>query len=101
MPIWQRKGDVHDPGNYRRITLLNQVLKLWDRVLDAMIRRRVECDSGEEQYLFRKRREVQGNITLVFVDLEKPFDTVPREMVRAPLRWKGVPEAEVRMTEGM
>ena len=33
------------------------------------------------------------------VDLEKAFDTVPREMVMATLRWMGLPEAEVRMVE--
>ena len=26
--VWRRKGDVHDPGKYRGIRLLNQVLKL-------------------------------------------------------------------------
>ena len=35
VPIWKRKGDVHDPGKYRGITLLSQVLKLLERVLDA------------------------------------------------------------------
>ena len=48
VPIWKRKVDVHDPGKYRGITLLSQVLKLLERVLDARIRRRVECDFGEE-----------------------------------------------------
>ena len=48
VPIWKRKGDVHDPGKYRGITLLSQVLKLLERVLDARIRRRVEGDFGEE-----------------------------------------------------
>ena len=116
VPIWKRKGDVHDPGKYRGITLLSQVLKLVERVLDAMIRRRVEGDFGEEQEGFRKGRgtadgmyvlrqmvkkrlEVQGNMALGFVDLEKAFDTVPREMVMATLRWMAVPEAEVRMVE--
>ena len=33
------------------------------------------------------------------VDLEKAFDTVPREVVMATLRWMGVPEAEVGMVE--
>ena len=86
-----------------------------ERVLDARIRRRVEGDFGEEQQGFRKGRgkadgmyvlrqtvekrlEVQGSMG--FVDLEKAFDTVPREMVMATLRWAGVPEAEVRMVEG-
>ena len=35
-----------------------------------------------------------------FVDLEKAFDAVPREMMMATLRWMGIPEAEVRMVEG-
>ena len=41
VPMWKRKGDVHDLGNYRGITLLSQVLELLERVLDARIRRRV------------------------------------------------------------
>ena len=41
-----------------------------------------------------KRLEVQGSVALRFVDLDKSFDTVPREMVMATLRWMGVPEAE-------
>ena len=40
-------------------------------------------------------------MVLGFVSLEKAFDTVPRELVLATLRWMGVPEAEVRMVEGM
>ena len=88
-----------------------------ERVLDARIRRRVECDFGEEQqgfmkgrgtadgmYVLRqmveKRLEVQSSMALGFVDLEKAFDTVPREMVMATLRWMGIPGAEVRMVEG-
>ena len=34
------KGDVHDPGKYRGITLLSQVLKLLERVLDGRIIRK-------------------------------------------------------------
>ena len=50
--------------------------------------------------MVEKRLEVQGSMALGFVDLEKAFDTVTREMVMATLRWMGVPEAEVRMVEG-
>ncbi len=98
VPIWKKKGDVHDPGKYRGITLLSQVLKLLERVLDVRIRRRVEGDFGEKQqgfgkgrgtademYVLRqmveKRLEVQGSMALGFVDLEKAFDTV------YPERW--------------
>ena len=47
VPIWKMTEDVHDPGKYRGITLLSQVLKLLERVLDARIRRRLEGDFGE------------------------------------------------------
>ena len=47
VPIMKRKGNVHHPGKYRGITLLSQVLKLWERVLDAMVRRRVDVTSGK------------------------------------------------------
>ena len=100
------------------ITLLSEVLKLLARVLEAMIRRRVEGEFGEEQQGFGKGRgtadgmyvlrqmvkkilEIQGSMAPGFVDLEKAFDTVPREKVMATLWWIGVPEAEVRMVESM
>ena len=105
VPTWKRKGDVHDPGNYRGITLLSQVPKLLERVLVAMIRRRV-CDFGGKQQGFRKGRctsdgmyvlrqmvekrlEVRGSLGLVFDDLERAYDTIPREMVMVTLRWMG------------
>ena len=49
--------------------------------------------------LVEKRLEMQGRMAVGFVDLEKAYDTVPREM--ATVRWMGVPEAEARMVEAM
>ena len=51
VPIWKSTGGVHDPGKYRGITLLSQVLKRLERVLDARIGRRVE-GSGFRNSLF-------------------------------------------------
>ena len=88
VPTWKRKGDVNDPEKYSGITLLSQVLKLLERVLDARIRRRVEGDFGGRPARFQKgernsrrdvhvmrqmvekRLEVQGSMARVFVDLE-------------------------------
>ena len=60
--------------------------------------------TADGMYVLRQmvvnRLEVQGSMVVGFVDLEKAFDTVPREMVMATLRWIGLPEAEVRMVEG-
>ena len=40
-------------------------------------------------------------MALAFVDLEKAFDTVPRKMAMATLRWMGAPASEVKMVEAM
>ena len=74
MPIWKRKGDVHDPGKYRGITLLSQVLKLLATVLDARIRRRVEGDFGEEQQGFRKRRGTSDGMYVLRQMVEKRME---------------------------
>ena len=47
--------------------------------------------------MVEKRLEIRGS--LVFVDPERAYDTIPREMVMVTLRWIGASEAEVRMFE--
>ena len=118
VPIWKKKGDVQDPGKYRGITLLSHIMKLLERIMDVRIRNKVEQELGEEQQGFRKGRgttggmfalrqmvekrlEMQERMARGFVDLEKAYDTVPREMVMAKMRWMGVPEAKARMVEAM
>uniref|UniRef100_A0A8C4QF08 Reverse transcriptase domain-containing protein n=1 Tax=Eptatretus burgeri TaxID=7764 RepID=A0A8C4QF08_EPTBU len=93
-------------------------MKLLERILDGRIKKSVEMEIGEEQQGFRngrgttdgmfplrqlveKRLEVQGGMALEFVDLEKAYNTVPREIVIATLTWIEVPEAGVRLVEGM
>ena len=63
MPMWNRTGDVHDPGKYRGTTLLSQVLKLLKRVVDARIRRRVEGDFGEKSKGSGRGEEQQTGCT--------------------------------------
>ena len=63
VPIWKRKGDVHEPGKYRGITLLSQVLKLLERFFNARIRRRVEGDFVEEQQGSGRGEEPQTGCT--------------------------------------
>ena len=118
VPICKQKGDAQDPGKYRGLTLLSHIMKLLERILDKRLRERVEPELGEEQLGFRngrgttdgvfslrqlveKRVEKQGHMALAFVDLEKAFDTVPRKMAMATLRWMGAHESEVTMVEAM
>ena len=51
--------------------------------------------------LVENRLEKQGHMALALVDQEKAFDTVPRKMAMATMRWMGAPESEVRMVEAI
>ena len=48
-----------------------------------------------------KRREFRKDVAFSFVDLEKAFDTMLRELTFAVMRWMEVGEAHVRMVEEM
>ena len=39
VPIWKRKGDVQDPGKCRGITLLSDIIKLLERIMDGRIQK--------------------------------------------------------------
>ena len=86
-------------------------MKLLERILDKRLRERVEPELGEEQLGFRKGRgttdgmfslrqlvekrlEKQGHMALAFVDLEKAFDTVPRQMAITTMRWRSACSAK-------
>ena len=51
MSIWKGKGDIHDPGRYRSITLLSQALKLMENILDARVRISWDLGKGEERMM--------------------------------------------------
>ena len=112
------EGDVKDPGKYMGITSQSHVMKVLERILDGRTRQRMEMEIGEEQQgirkdrgtkdvmftlrqLVKKRWEVKGEMAFGFLDLEKAYETVVREMVMVTLRLMGVLEAEVRLVEGL
>ena len=110
IPFYKNKGDPLECGSYRGIKLLEQALKLYERVLEARIRERVCIDDmqfgfmpgkGTTDAIFiarqmqEKHLEKSKDLYLAFVDLEKAFDRVPREVVRWALRLSGVEECLV------
>ena len=96
MNVYKGKGDALECGSYRGIKLLEHVMKILERVIDGRVRRIVKVDDMQfgfmagkgttdaifvvrqlqEKYLAKKK-----DLWMAFVDLEKAFDRVPREVV--------------------
>ncbi|KAK3528644.1 hypothetical protein QTP70_006345 [Hemibagrus guttatus] len=116
VPIFKNKGDVHSCSNYRGIKLMSHTMKLWERVVEARLRKVVEI--CEQQYgfmprksttdaifalriLMEKYRDGQRELHCVFVDLEKAYDRVPREELWYCMRKSGVAEKYVGVVQDM
>ncbi|KAK3548254.1 hypothetical protein QTP70_005812 [Hemibagrus guttatus] len=116
VPIFKNKGDVQSCSNYRGIKLMSHTMKVWERVVEARLRKVVEI--CEQQYgfmprksttdaifalriLMEKYRDGQRELHCVFVDMEKAYDRVPREELWYCMRKSGVAEKYVRVVQDM
>ena len=95
VPLYKGKGDKYECGNYRGISLLSVVGKLYGRVLINRISGATDCVIGDEQCGFRRGRgcvdqvfavrqvcekaiERGKEVVWAFMDLEKAYDRVDR-----------------------
>ena len=98
-------------SNYHTIKLLEHGMKVMERVFKKRLRKMVEI--REEQYGFatgkgttdaifilrqlqQKYLENDKELYLVFVNLEKAFDRVPRVLIESSVRRKGVVKCYVK-----
>ena len=114
--VYKGKGDTLTCGSYRGIKLLEHAMKVLERVIEGRVRKIAKIDDMQfglmagrsttdaifivrqlqEKYLARNKE-----LWMAFVDMEKAFDRVPREVVWWALRYLGVDEVIVSVIRVM
>lgn len=106
LPIY-KKGDRQVCSNYRGISLLPVVSKLYEIILERRLREIIEKTLDDNQCGFRPGRgttdliftirqliektlQYNSKLLLCFVDLEKAFDTAPRDKIWEVLERRNV-----------
>ena len=114
--LYKGKGDALNRGNYRGLKLIEQVVKVLERVVEGLIRQRVEIDEmqcgfmsgrGTTDAIFivcqlqEKHLAANKPLYMAFIDQEKAFDRVPRDVIWWAMRKLGIDEWLVLLVQSM
>nr|GFB65668.1 hypothetical protein [Tanacetum cinerariifolium] len=116
IPIFKNKGDAQVCNNYRGIKLLSHTMKLLERMIGRRLQR--ETLVSENQFgfmpgrssveaihlirsLMEKYTKRQRDLHMAFLDLEKAYDSVPREFIWKTLVDKGSSRRYIKVIRDM
>ena len=107
LPIYEGKGDPMECGPYSGIKLLEHAMKVVERIFEHRIWQQIVIDDMQFGFMKGKgttdaifmTRQMQENFRVKgkklhfgFVDFEKAFDRVPREVISWAMRKLGAEE---------
>ena len=116
VPIFKNKGDVQSCTNYRGIKLMSHTMKLWERVIEHRLRRMTSVTKNQFGFmpgrstmeaiflvrqLMERYREQKTDLHMVFIDLEKAYDKIPRNVMWWALEKHKVPAKYITLIKDM
>ena len=116
--LLHKKGDKTNLGNYRPISLLSVVYKLFSKVLTKRLESILDENQPREQAGFRsgystmdhlhtinqlieKTSEFNKSLCLAFVDYEKAFDSVETMAIINSLQEQGINKTYIKLLENI
>ena len=113
--MYKGKRDALNRGNYHGLKLIEQMMKVLERVVEGLIRQMVEIDEmqcgfmsgGTTDTIFivsqlqEKHLAANKLLYMAFVKLEKAFDQVPWDVIWLAMRKLGIDKWLVRLVQSM
>jgi hypothetical protein len=96
VPIFENKGNVQSCTNYRGIKLMSHAMKLWERIIEHRLRGVTNITENQFGFMPRRStmeviflirqlmercREQKKDMYMIFIDLQKAYDKVLRNIM--------------------